>query len=197
MSAGRRALKNAALALLCFAEPEAGGALAEAQMAAASNMTDRLGALSALAFSLNPRREAALARFEARYLGEPLVMDKWFALQAMIPDAGAVARVKSLFEHPAFSFGNPNRVRSLLSGFTANLTQFNRADGAGYGLLADVVLRLDPTNPQIASRLLTGLRNWRIFEPVRRAAGEAALRRIAAGAGLSADVRDIVTRSLG
>ena len=146
-SAGRRALKNAALGLLAFADADEGGRLAEAQFEAASNMTDRLGALAALAFSLNPRRTGALERFERAYRGEPLVMDKWFALQAMIPDEDAVARVRRLFNHPAFSFSNPNRTRSLLTGFTANLTQFNRPDGAGYALLAEAVLRLDPKQP--------------------------------------------------
>ena len=196
-AAGRRALKNAALHWLAFADPEQGGRLAEAQADQASNMTDRLAALGALVFSLNPRREGALARFAAAFAHEPLVMDKWFALSAMIPDDWAVARVRGLFAHPAFSFGNPNRVRSLIGSFTANPTQFNRPDGAGYALLAEIVLKLDPQNPQIAARLLTAMRTWRTFEPTRRAAAEAALRRIADAQNLSNDVRDIVTRSLG
>ena len=196
-AAGRRALKNAALTLLAFADLDGGGRLAESQADHATNMTDRLGALAALVFSLNPRREGALARFEARFAHEPLVMDKWFALSAMIPDDAALERVRALFAHPAFSFANPNRVRALVSGFTGNQTQFNRPDGAGYALLADVVLKLDPQNPQIAARLLTAMRVWRTFEPVRRAAAENALRRIAAEPNLSTDLSDIVTRSLG
>ncbi len=98
--------------------------------------------------------------------------------------------------HHAFSLSNPNRVRALIGGFTANATQFNRADGAGFDLLAEIVLKLDPTNPQIAARLLTAMRSWRSLEPSRRDKAEAALRRIAATADLSADVSDIVTRSL-
>jgi aminopeptidase N len=98
--------------------------------------------------------------------------------------------------HHAFSLANPNRTRALIGGFTANQTQFNRADGAGYQFLADIVLRLDESNPQIAARLLTALRSWRSLEPGRREKAEAALARIAARDKLSADVRDIVTRSL-
>jgi aminopeptidase N len=98
--------------------------------------------------------------------------------------------------HHSFSFSNPNRVRALVGGFAANQTQFNRADGAGYAFLAEVVLRLDPTNPQIAARLLSALRSWRSFEPKRQERAEATLRRIAAEPGLSADLSDIVTRSL-
>ena len=98
--------------------------------------------------------------------------------------------------HHAFSLSNPNRVRSLIGGFSANQTQFNRADGAGYDLLAEVVTTLDPTNPQIAARLLSALRSWRSLEPGRQSKAEAALAGIAAKTQLSADVRDIVTRCL-
>ena len=99
--------------------------------------------------------------------------------------------------HHGFSLANPNRVRALIGGFTANQTQFNRADGAGFALLEEVVTALDPTNPQIAARLLTAMRSWRTLEEVRRGHAEAMLRRIAAQPSLSPDVRDIVTRSLG
>jgi aminopeptidase N len=98
--------------------------------------------------------------------------------------------------HHAFSLSNPNRVRSLIGGFSANQTQFNRADGAGYDLLAEIVLTLDPTNPQIAARLLSALRSWRSLELRRQSKAEAALAGIAAKTQLSADVRDIVTRCL-
>jgi aminopeptidase N len=98
--------------------------------------------------------------------------------------------------HHAFSLANPNRVRSLIGGFSANATQFNRADGAGFDLLTEIVLTLDPSNPQIAARLLTAMRSWRSLEAKRRDKAQAALERIAQMPELSADVRDIVTRSL-
>ena len=101
-------------------------------------------------------------------------------------------------DHPAFSAANPNRVRALVGSFAiANQTQFNRHDGKGFELVADVVLALDPRNPQVAARLLSAFKSWRALEPTRRAAAEAVLRRVAATEPLSSDVRDIVERSLG
>jgi len=98
--------------------------------------------------------------------------------------------------HRGFSLANPNRVRALIGGFSANQTQFNRLDGAGFALLEEVVVFLDPTNPQIAARLLTAMRSWRSLEPLRQSKAAEALGRVAAAAQLSADVRDIVTRCL-
>ncbi|BDL37843.1 hypothetical protein MSPGM_04330 [Methylorubrum sp. GM97] len=196
-AAGRRALRNAALDLIAAADPEAGTALAQAQIAQATNMTDRLAGLAALALVPGEAREAALSAFAERYANEPLVLDKWFAIQAMIPEDGTVERIRRLQGHPAFANTNPNRVRSLVGSFSlANPTQFNRADGAGYALVAETVLALDGTNPQVAARLMTAFGPWRRLEPVRRAAAESALRRIAATPGLSRDVTDIGTRSL-
>ena len=113
-----------------------------------------------------------------------------------IPEKGTLTRVRGLMSHHAFSLSNPNRVRALIGGFSANQTQFNRTDGAGYDLLAEIVLTLDPTNPQIAARLLSALRSWRSLEPQRQSRAQAALGAIAGKTELSADVRDIVTRCL-
>jgi aminopeptidase N len=196
-SAGRRALRNAVLDLLVAGDPAQGAALALAQFDVADNMTDRFGALAALAQAPGDEREAALARFAERYRADPLVLDKWFALQASIPEAGTLERVRGLMKHPAFSLSNPNRTRALVGNFAmANLSQFHRADGAGYDFLADIVLQLDGTNPQVAARLLGAFRTWRSLEPGRRAKAEAELRRVAAKPSLSPDVADIVGRSL-
>jgi aminopeptidase N len=196
-AAGRRALRNGALGMIVAANAIEGAERAQRQFARADNMTEKFGALAALATLPGAAREHALETFARTHAGEPLVLDKWFALQAHIAESETVARVRALMNHNAFSLSNPNRVRSLIGGFTGNQTQFNRSDGAGYDLLIEVVLKLDPSNPQIAARLLTGLRSWRSLEPARRERAEAALRRIAAESKLSADVRDIVTRSLG
>jgi len=195
-SAGRRALKNACLDLLAAAGASA-IALAARQYHQATNMTDRMAALTTLSFHPVPERQAALDDFYRRYSGNPLVIDKWFALQATIPDPATLDRVKILMAHPAFSIVNPNRVRALLGGFAQmNQTQFNRADGLGYEFVADTVLALDKKNAQVAARLTTAFRSWRALEPVRRARAETALRRVAAESNLSRDVRDIVDRSL-
>ncbi|MDE3174506.1 MAG: aminopeptidase N, partial [Pseudomonadota bacterium] len=195
-SAGRRALRNGALAMVVCGDAVEGADLAARQYAQAENMTEKFGALAALAIQPGAAREQAFENFGRIYAAEPLILDKWFALQAQIGETTTLDRVQALMRHHAFSLANPNRTRALVGGFTANQTQFNRADGAGYEFLADIVLHLDGSNPQIAARLLTALRSWRSLEAGRRARAEAALARIAARAALSADVRDIVTRSL-
>ncbi len=153
-------------------------------------MTDRFTALAILAHSAPEERDAALADFLARFRDDPLVVDKWLALQAQIGEAGTLDRVRALTTHPSFSMGNPNRVRALIGTFAAaNQTQFHRADGAGHGFVVDAVLALDGRNPQVAARLLAAFKSWRALEPVRRASAEAALKRVAATSGLSPGCR--------
>ena len=196
-SAGRRALRNAALDLLAAADPAEGERAAREQFVGATNMTDLLAATSVLSRIPGEAREEALDRFAERYAAEPLALDKWFAIQAAVPDGGTLARVRELMSHPAFTFSNPNRVRSLIGSFTmANPTQFHRKDGTGYALLAETVLALNGTNPQIAARLLTGFGTWRTMEAERRNQARATLERIASTPDLSPDVSDIVQRSL-
>jgi aminopeptidase N len=196
--AGGRALRNVCLDLLVAAKRPGATALAMQQYRSADNMTDRLAALTTLSLRATNERDTALADFYDRYAHDPLIVDKWLALQAAIPEAATLDRVKSLTAHPAFSFANPNRVRALIGSFSmANQTQFNRADGAGYDFLVDHVLALDPKNPQVAARLLQALKSWRVLEPTRRAFAQAALRRVATTSTLSRDVSDIATRALG
>jgi aminopeptidase N len=196
-SAGRRALKNVCLDLMAVSAAPAAIAQAAAQYADADNMTDRMAALTTLSMHDLPERQAAIGDFYRRFESDPLVIDKWFTLQATIPEAGTLDRVRELTRHSAFSFGNPNRIRSLIGAFAqANQREFNRADGAGYEFLADTVLAHDPKNPQVAARLMTAFRSWRVLEPARRAKAQAALQRVAAAASLSRDVNDIVGRTL-
>ncbi|WP_297299272.1 aminopeptidase N [uncultured Methylovirgula sp.] len=197
VAAGRRALRNAALDLYAAAEPD-GLALAEAHFTQARFMTDKVAALSILALQPGAAREQALQTYYAIYRHEPLAIDKWFALQAAIPEAETLARIKTLMQHPAFSLGNPNRARALIGAFAAgNQTQFNAPDGSGYDFVTSIVLQLDEKNPQVAARLLGAFKSWRALEPRRAVLAEAALRRVAAHSRLSPDVKDIVERSLG
>jgi aminopeptidase N len=197
-SAGRRALKNVCLDLLATADGDTGIARAAGQYRDADNMTDRMAALTTLSHHRVAEREAALDDFYRRHDGDALVIDKWFGLQATIPEPDTLARVKSLTAHPAFSMSNPNRVRALIGNFAqANQTQFNRRDGAGYAFHADAILALDARNPQVAARLMTAFRSWRALEPERSDRAESELKRIAAAASLSRNVHDIVTRTLG
>jgi aminopeptidase N len=156
-----------------------------------------MAALSSLSLSDTPERTAALEDFYARYRDDPLVVDKWFTLQATVAEPATLDRVRTLTAHPAFSFANPNRVRALIGAFAlGNQKEFNRADGTGYEFIVDVVLFLDPRNPQLAARLLSALKSWRVLEAGRRAFAQAALRRVSAARSLSPDVADIVNRAL-
>ena len=195
-SAGHRALRNVALDLLAATAAPAAIERAAKQYGAADNMTDRMAALATLSLHAAPERERALADFYARYAADALVIDKWFSLQALIPEPDVLDKVRALTAHPAFSFANPNRVRALIGAFAANATQFNRADGAGYGFIADTLLALDPKNPQLAARLSNAFRSWRTLEIGRRTKAQAALARVQATANLSRDLTDIVERTL-
>jgi aminopeptidase N len=196
-SAGRRALKNVCLDLLAMTEASEAIARAKSQYENADNMTDRMAALETLALHDRPERAAALEDFYKRYAADPLIIDKWLSLQAAIPEPATLDRVRALTGHPAFSTGNPNRIRALIGSFAqVNHTQFNRADGAGYDFVANFVLSLDPKNPQVAARLMGAFRSWRALEAKRRDRAEAVLRRVAAAPSLSSDVHDIVARTL-
>ncbi len=195
-SAGRRALRNACLDLLAATGDANQYARAFRQFEQADNMTDRMAALGVLSLYAIPEREKALAAFEARYRNDPLVLDKWFAVQARIAEPETLDRVLALTKHPAFSMTNPNRMRSLIGVFAANASQFNRPDGKGYAFVADTVLGLDSKNPQVAARLLSAFKSFRMLEPGRRALAEKELTRIAKTPGLSPDVSDIASRSL-
>jgi aminopeptidase N len=197
-SAGRRALRNVLLDYLC-AGPS-GLQLAARQFAQAGNMTERAAALSVLTtrFPAASETAEALQSFEKRYRDNPLVMDKWFQIQAAAPAPRAVETVRALVGHPAFDMANPNRVRSLLGTFAnANHTGFHRADGRGYALIVETVLKVDKRNPQLAARLATAFRSWRSLESKRRELAREALSSMQAEPELSVDLRDIVERTLG
>jgi aminopeptidase N len=160
-------------------------------------MTEVQGALAALCETAAAEREAVLADFYAKWKDEPLVVDKWFQVQAAAPRADALETVARLLGHPAFSLRNPNKVRALIGAFASgNQVGFHRGDGAGYAFLADRVLELDPLNPQVAARLLGPMARWRRFDATRQAAMRAQLERIVGRPGLSKDVYEIASKSL-
>jgi aminopeptidase N len=190
-------LRNVALDLLAANGSMSGIARATQQYDAADNMTDRMAALATLSLHDVLDRKRAIADYYTRYSSDALVVDKWFSLQAMIPEANTLDNIRNLASHPAFSMANPNRVRALIGAFAGgNSTQFNRIDGAGYDFIADAVLALDQKNPQLSARLATAFRTWRTLEKSRRARAEAALNRIRAVSTLSRDLADIVERAL-
>jgi len=196
-SRSRRRLRNVALDNLCALDDDEPAALALAQLRAADNMTDRIGALTALNDRAKPARDEALAEFYDRWKGDPLVVDKWFALQATSALPGTLATIEGLLGHPAFSLRTPNRVRALIGAFcTGNQLRFHSADGAGYRFLADRVLEIDRLNPQVAARLMGAFGQWRRFDERRQSLMHEAVARISGTAGLSRDVYEIASKTL-
>ena len=193
---GARKLKTQALVYLAAADPVEAAQRAKAQYDAADNMTDRQGALMVLCALDVPARDEALAHFHARFADNRLVIDKWFSLQAGSLHPRALDHVRALAQHADFTLTNPNRVRALYMAFAANPQAFHAADGAGYALIADLILALDPINGNVAARFVAPLGRWRRIEPVRAALMRAQLERIAAAPRLSRDVREQVSKSL-
>jgi aminopeptidase N len=159
-------------------------------------MTDRIAALTALVNGSAPGKDAALANFYAEFEQEALVVDKWFALQAMSRTTD-VAAMRELMRHPAFTLKNPNRARSLIFSFcNGNPAQFHAGDGSGYEFWADQVIALNTINPQVAARLARSLDRWRKYDPALQGRMRAALQRVAGTRALSKDVLEVITKSL-
>ena len=194
---GLRRLRGATLGLLGAGDPALGGALASRQYGAARTMTERQSALMVLA-TLGPDAAAdALADFYARFEDDPLVIDKWFAVQASVPGEGNLEMVEALARHPAFTLANPNRLRALAGSFAGTPSAFHRADGRGYDWLAEMIVAADKKNPQTAARFVAPLGRWRRIEPTRAGLMRVALERILREPGLSKDVLELASKSLG
>jgi aminopeptidase N len=203
VSSGKRALANLALSMLVLDAQRTGDTVwpgrAYQRCKDAANMTDGMGALAALVAAHAELAPAALARFYTQFKDEPLVIDKWFALQARAPERDGVcfAQVKQLMKHVDFTLTNPNRARSLIFSLCMfNPAAFHRADAAGYVFWAEQVLALDAINPQIASRLARVMDRWATLAEPYRSAALLAIRRVAAKTDLSSDVREIISRAL-
>jgi len=198
---GRRALRNLCLDYLSSLDDDQAASRALTQFESASCMTDKLAALSALVARGNkegeeecPSRKKALAAFYADAAGDALVLNKWFSVQA---GHGSLAEVKTLMEHPEYSWTNPNRLRSVVSVFAGgNLKEFHALSGAGYAFIGDVVLKVDQTNNQAAARLCGSFSLWKKYDPSRQALMKAQLSRIKDAPGVSKDVFEIASRSL-
>ncbi len=194
---GARKVKTQALVYLAAGAPDEAAARAAAQYDSAGNMTDRQGALMVLCALNCPEREARLADFHQRFSGNALVIDKWFSLQAGSMHPDALAQAKALTAHPDFTLHNPNRVRALYMALAANGHAFHDASGAGYRIIADLILTLDPINAQTAARFVPPLGRWRRIAAGRAAMMRAELERVLAAPGLSRDTFEQVSKSLG
>jgi len=195
-SAGKRSLRNASLSYLMELDESGIRGRCVAQFRDADNMTDRMAALTALANCDCPERAQALSAFYGEWKDEPLVVDKWLAVQASSRLPGTLEEVRQLTQHPAFELKNPNKVYSLIRTFAANHVRFHAADGSGYEFLAEQILALDPLNPQVAARMARAYDRWRKFDDGRQGHARAALTRIRDSQGLSPDVYEVVSKAL-
>ena len=193
---GERRLRGVALAYLAATGIADIPALVFGVFSDADGMTERQAALATLAHGDSDERAHALDIFYQRYRDNPLVLDKWFQVQAWSMRPDTVEAVRQLAEHPDFTLSNPNRVRSLYGAFTGNQAAFHQADGAGYRLIADLVIALDPRNPQTAARMIPPLGRWKRFDEARAAMMRAELERILAQPGLSRDTTEQASKSL-
>ncbi len=192
----RRSLRYALLGLIATADTNAAVADVRTDLKMATNMTVEIGAISCLLGSSRPEREALLNEFHARHKNDPLIVDKWFALNAAIPGANASKRIERLLKHPDFKMSTPNRVYALIGGFSNNPSGFHAVDGSGYRIVTDIIIALNAINPQVASRMATGFRSWKLYNAPRRARAQAEMQRILATPELSLDVFEIISRTL-
>jgi len=194
---GQRSLKNICLSYLMALETASSIKMAVEQYQQANNMTDKMAALRAVAHTACDERTALLADFYQQWQGDALVIDKWFSVQATAGLPDTLDTIEQLQQHKDFDLRVPNRVRSLIGSFSqANMASFHHISGRGYQLLADCVLSLNETNPQIAARLALPLIQWRRFDVTRQGLIKQQLTRIAAHKTLAKDVYEIVTRGL-
>ncbi|KAG2288231.1 hypothetical protein Bca52824_047835 [Brassica carinata] len=192
----RRALKNTALAYLASLEDPAYVELALGEYKSATNLTDQIAALAALAQKPGKTRDEVLADFYNKWQGDYLVVNKWFLLQASSDIPGNVENVKKLLDHPTFDLRNPNKVYSLIGGFCGSPVNFHAKDGSGYKFLGDIVVQLDKINPQVASRMVSAFSRWKRYDETRQALAKAQLEMIMSANGLSENVFEIASKSL-
>jgi len=160
-------------------------------------MTDVAAGTAALADDGTPARDKALANFYDKHAqGNDLILCKWFTMQAVANVDGALGKVDALLSHPDFSLKNPNKCRSLVSAFAANMKHFHAKDGKGYQWLADRIIEIDKINPMNAARMCTSFSTFRRYDSKRQELIKAQLERLIKTEGFSKDAFEIVSRSL-
>lgn len=151
---------------------------------------------AALALLISAGKGAeAVSAFETQWKDDRLVMDKWFGLQvARAQPDQAVAMADALTRHPDFNWKNPNRFRAVFGSLAMHHAGFHHASGAGYKLLADWLIKLDPVNPQTTARMCSAFQTWKRYDSQRQALIHAQLARILGTDGLSRDTTEMLTR---
>ena len=194
---GRRSLRNLTLSYLMADAADNTIKLAKEQYDNAQNMTERLGAISALTETDSEETKTALDDFYKRYRDDTNVMDTWLSLQAGMEHGDALARVKELMEHEVFSIKTPNKVRAVVGTFTnANPRHFHREDGEGYKFLADIVIKMNEINPRMGAGLVKPLLEWKRYDDNRGQLMLEQLERIRAVPDLSSGIKELVDKSL-
>jgi len=195
--AGRRQLKNLCLSYLAILDNPGYEEMCFRQFREADNMSDEISSLRVMVHSGLELGGEALEIFENKWRDDPLVMDKWLAVQATAPRAETLGKVRELTTHPVFKLKNPNRVRALLGAFSqANPVSFNRADGESYSFMADRIVELDSINPQIAARMAGCFGRWRRFGADLQAKMKLHLERISKTENISGDLYEVVVKTL-
>ncbi len=194
--AAKRFLKNLSLSILMEQPTKTNLALCLKQWKTANNMTDSLAILGILSDIDCPEREQVLEEFYYHWQHDPLILNKWFRVQASSTLPNTLECVEKLMHHPSFDINNPNKVYSLIGAFSGNLLRFHDKSGKGYRFLADSILQIDALNPQVASRIATAFTRWRKFDKGRQTKMLAELERIQKTPKLSTDVYEIVTKCL-
>lgn len=192
----RRALKNISLAYLASLDDLECTELSLNEYRTATNLTDQFAALAAITQIPGNTADEVLADFYKKWEHDFLVVNKWFALQAMSDTPGNVENVKKLLDHPAFDLRNPNKVYSLIGGFCGSPVNFHAKDGSGYKFLGEMVVQLDKINPQVASRMVSAFSRWRRYDETRQTLAKAQLEMIMSANGLSENVFEIASKSL-
>jgi aminopeptidase N len=196
-TSGRRALKNTLFALWARQCNDQTRALARSWYGHATNMTDRIAALSVLCLEASPDRDEALADFFERFGHDFTMLTTWFSVQASAAAPDTFEKVQQLVAHPAFDWTNPNKIRAVIRAFAANLGHFHRADGAGYDFVGDAVLRLNDINPQIAAGMVGSFSQTGLLDPSRLRRLRGVLESLAGTPGMKDKVLEQVNRILG
>ncbi len=194
--AAKRSLKNMALSFLGNLEIEEIDQMVQKQYFDADNMSDKLAAMNICSNSKDPKRDEIMEDFYQHYKHDDGVINKWLFSCACADRPDAVSVVRKLMEHPAFNIKNPNKLRSLMGGFAYNQPEFHKADGSGYALAAEMAIKVDEFNPQMACHMVRPMMRWKRFDAKRQEMMKAALQKVLDKKGLSKNVFELVTKSL-
>jgi aminopeptidase N len=193
---GHRFLKNTALSLLQEIEDSSLAEIVVQQYQTAKNMTDQVVALELLTSGNHSYRTAALDDFYKKWHEDTVVLNKWFTAQAYSSRKDTFEVVKVLTDHPSFNINNPNNVYALLRAYTQNFVSFHSPNHNSYEFLADMILRIDEKNPQVAARLCAAFNFVKKLSPAMKDRALQQIRRMVSNEKLSKNSRELLQSAL-